>query len=215
MPGRKVPQAMRREAILRAAYDVAARHGVEALTVRAVAGRAAVSHGTVLFHFKRRDELVAALLDRVLDDTAVLRIPGHIARCAQTSEQLRATVGAEMQRLSAEPGHFRLFLEYWTLGVRNAAIRRKIRTAFDRYRAALSALALAAVDAQRDPRTRRRVGSPTRRRATAEAMAGVAVSVIHGCALQAVIDPAGFDVQQHVKAAARMLDLPLSSAAAT
>jgi hypothetical protein len=34
----------------------------------------------------------------------------------------------------------------------------------------------------------------------------VAVSLIHGCALQSVIDPKGFDVRQHFDAAAQMLD---------
>jgi len=32
------------------------------------------------------------------------------------------------------------------------------------------------------------------------------VSLIHGCALQAVIDPKGFDVRQHFAAAAQMID---------
>ena len=49
MVGIKVSEEKRREAILRAAYDVAARQGLEALTIRAVAARADVSHGTVLF----------------------------------------------------------------------------------------------------------------------------------------------------------------------
>jgi len=53
MPGQKASEAQRREEIMRAAYDVASKQGVEALTVRAVAARAAVSHGTVLFHFAR------------------------------------------------------------------------------------------------------------------------------------------------------------------
>ncbi len=34
----------------------------------------------------------------------------------------------------------------------------------------------------------------------------VAVSLIHGCALQAVIEPKAFDVEQHFDAAAQMLD---------
>ena len=175
----------RREDILRAAYDVAARLGVEALTVRAVAARAAVSHGTVLFHFRRRDELVAALLDRVLDATA--NLPSNDAASASAGiERLNTLLRGEMERLSAEPRHFRLFLEYWTLGVRTPAIRRRVSAALDRYRHALEAVAEPLVNA--------------------EGIAAVAVSLIHGCALQAVIDPKGFDVQQHFAAAGRMLD---------
>jgi YD repeat-containing protein len=37
-------------------------------------------------------------------------------------------------------------------------------------------------------------------------VAAVAVSLIHGCALQSVVDPKGFDVEQHFDAAAQMLE---------
>jgi AcrR family transcriptional regulator len=139
----------------------------------------------VLFHFRRRDQLVAALLDRVLDATADLRISDTVAELTGI-ERLNALLRAEMERLSAEPRHFRLFLEYWTLGVRTPAIRRKVSAALDRYRAALDQLTTSPVHL--------------------DGVAAVAVSLIHGCALQAVIDPKGFDVQQHFAAAARMLD---------
>src|SRR5436190_10844506 len=136
MPGRKAPEEHRRKDILRAAYDVAARHGVEALTVRAVAGRAAVSHGTVLFHFNRRDQLIASLLDSVLDATTTLRVPAEVERLTRPAERLRALLRAEMERLSSDPRHYRLFLEYWALGVRNAAIRRRVSEALHGYRRA-------------------------------------------------------------------------------
>ena len=82
MPGQKAPEEHRRREILRAGYEVAVRHGIEALTVRAVAARAEVSHGTVLFHFNRRDALVEALLDNVLEATTVLRVPAELERLA-------------------------------------------------------------------------------------------------------------------------------------
>jgi len=184
MPGQKAPEEHRRRDILRAAYEVAARHGVEALTVRAVAERAAVSHGTVLFHFKRRDELVASILDSVLDATTVLRVPEDVERLTRPTDRLRALLWAEMDRLSRDTRHFGLFLEYWALGARRAAIRRKVSAALERYREAFRAVADAV---------------------TAD-VAGVAASLIHGCALQAVIDPKAFSVQQHFNAASRMLD---------
>ena len=48
MVGKKVAEETRREDILRAAYDVAARQGLDALTLRAVAARADVSHASVV-----------------------------------------------------------------------------------------------------------------------------------------------------------------------
>ena len=205
MPGQKAPEEHRRKDILRAAYDVAARQGVEALTVRAVATRADVSHGTVLFHFNRRDALVVSLLDSVLDATTVLRVPADVERLAQPAERLRALLRAEMERLSSDPRQFRLFLEYWALGVRNAIIRRRVSAALERYRAAFRAVADAVAHDGARPRRR---GTNAQRDVTTGAPDGVAalaVSVIHGCALQAVIDPKAFSVQQHFDTAARML----------
>ena len=200
MPGQKAPEEHRRREILRAAYDVAARHGVEALTVRAVAERAALSHGTVLFHFNRRDELVASLLDSVLDATTVLRVPPDVEQLTSPSERLRALLRAEMDRLSSDPRHFRLFLEYWALGVRNAVIRRKVSAALERYRLAFGAIA-------ETPALRRTTnGRRALAKSTSDGVAAVAVSLIHGCAFQAVIDGKAFSVQQHFDAAARMLD---------
>jgi AcrR family transcriptional regulator len=186
MPGQKASEAQRRDDIMRAAYDVAAKSGVESLTVRAVAARAAVSHGTVLFHFNRRDALVASLLDRVLDATAVLRVPAALDSLTP-AKLMRAVLRAEMERLSHDPRQFRLFLEYWAVGVRHAAIRRRVSAALDNYRAAFRTVAEGASS-------------------DAEGLAAVAVSFVHGCALQAVIDPKTFSVERHFDMAVRMLD---------
>jgi TetR/AcrR family transcriptional regulator, transcriptional repressor of bet genes len=206
MPGQKAPEEHRRRDILSAAYDVAVRHGVEALTVRAVAARANVSHGTVLFHFNRRDKLVAALLDNVLEATTVLRIPAEVERLTRPATRLRTLLRAEMERLSGDPRHFRLFLEYWALGVRDAMIRRRVSAALDDYRRAFRTICEAVA---REDRPRRRRSGASRRRISQPAidgLAAVAVSLVHGCALQAVIDPKSFSVLQHFETASGLLD---------
>jgi TetR/AcrR family transcriptional repressor of bet genes len=204
MVGKKASEETRREDILRAAYDVAARQGLEALTLRAVAARADVSHGTVLFHFKRKHELVNSLLERVLYATAVLRIPDEIHQITRPSERLHALLRSEMDRLSTDSRHFRLFLEYWTIGVRNATVRQRIRAALDAYRAAFKEIGAEVVNAELSvTRNRERQGNDP---VTVDGVAAVAVSLVHGCALQGVIDPKGFDVHQHFAAAAQMLD---------
>jgi TetR/AcrR family transcriptional regulator, transcriptional repressor of bet genes len=214
MAGKKVSEETRREDILRAAYDVGARQGLEALTLRAVAARADVSHGTVLFHFKRKHELVGILLERVLYATAVLRIPDAVATITRPSDRLHALLRAEMDRLSTDPRHFRLFLEYWTIGVRTAAVRQKIRSALEAYRTAFKGVSQAVVDTEGEvPRPRRGAQARVAPLATADGVAAVSVSLVHGCALQAVIDPKGFDVRQHFDAAARMLDQLVPAAA--
>lgn len=206
MPGRKAPEEERREMILRATLDVAGRQGIEALTVRAVAERAGVSHGTVLFHFDRRDQLVAALLERVLDTVFAVRGPDGVERDSRPTVTLLALLRLEMQRLSTEPRHFRLFLEFWTLGVRNAAFRRRVGAALERYREGFRDVAQAVVDDRpRSSRGRDKAGVPDG--PTRDGLAAVAVSLVHGCALQAVIEPKRFDIEQHFATAAQLLEL--------
>jgi AcrR family transcriptional regulator len=91
MPGRKAAEATRREQILKAAYEVAVRRGIDGLTVRAVAARARLSHGLLLFHFKRKDQLGLALLDRVL---AMTGGPQDLGRHRRHPEPPGAAAGA-------------------------------------------------------------------------------------------------------------------------
>src|SRR5262249_60196574 len=51
-----------RERILHAAARVAVRDGVMAMTLDAVAAEAGVSKGGLLYHFRSKDELIAAML---------------------------------------------------------------------------------------------------------------------------------------------------------
>jgi len=207
MPGKKLAEETRREDLLRAAYDVAARHGIEALTVRAVAARAKVSHGTVLFHFKRREQLLAALLERVIYATATLRVPDTVGRVTRPADRMLALLRGEMERLASDPRHFRLFLECWTLGVRRASVRRSIGGAIERYRLGFRELAEAVLTSEDERRDR--LDSSADNGAllpTADGLAAVAVSLVHGCALQALVAPQRFEVEEHFAAAARMLE---------
>src|SRR5512142_1126059 len=136
MPGQKAPEEMRREQILAAAYRVAARGGMAGLTVRAVAGEAGLSHGLVLFHFKRKDQLLAALLDGVLAATLAPELPEEIRQLPRPLDRLRALLRNEVDRLAHEPDRIRLLLECWALGARDAEMREKVGRALARYRAA-------------------------------------------------------------------------------
>ncbi len=58
------------EPLLDAALEIVAEHGVNAVTVRAVAERAGVSPGTVSYHFATADELLVKALERGALQTA-------------------------------------------------------------------------------------------------------------------------------------------------
>ena len=188
MPGRKAPEEERREQILNAAYAVALRAGIDGVTVRAVAVEAGVSHGLLIFYYKQKDQLIDALLDRVLATTALLDLPEDAARLPHEPDRLRALLRHEMQRLSSAPRDFRLFLEYWALGAREPSIRAKIAAALERYRSALRTVAEGVL---RDD-----AGGDTGM--TPDGVAAVAVSLISGCAMQAMIDPDAFDMPAYL-----------------
>lgn len=188
MPGRRASEAARREQILQAAHDVARQAGIDGVTVRAVAAEAGLSHGLVLFHFGRKDQLVASLLDRILATTTILRLSGGAGGQVPAPDHLRALLRREVEQLVAAPHDLRLFFEYWALGVRQPAIRAKIGTALDRYRDAFRALA---DDALWNDATRRPGVSP-------DGFAAVAVSLISGGAVQAMADPDAFDMDAYL-----------------
>jgi AcrR family transcriptional regulator len=179
MPGQRETEATRREQILKAAFEVALRRGIDGLTVRAVAARARLSHGLVLFHFKRKDQLGLALLDRVLAGTISLTVPDDIRAIPSPRERLQALFRQELHRLSEEPRRLRLLLEFWTRGVHNAVIRAKIGAGLERYRAAFQEIAEEAAAVEKG-----RFGE-----GTPAGLAAMAVSLIIGYPVQAMIDP--------------------------
>jgi AcrR family transcriptional regulator len=188
MPGQKAAEATRREQILKAAYEVALRRGIDGLTVRAVAARARLSHGLVLFHFKRKDQLGLALLDRVLATTVSLGMPDDIGATPNPWERLEALFRHEMHRLSEEPRRIRLLLEYWARGGRNIMIREKISAALDRYRAAFRSIAEEALRTEPG-----RFGQRT-----PAGVAAMVVSLIIGYPVQAMIDPDQLDLNEYL-----------------
>jgi TetR/AcrR family transcriptional regulator, transcriptional repressor of bet genes len=195
MQTRRIPAEERRENILEAAFAVACRSGIGALTVRSVAAEAGVSHALVLFHFGRKERLVHELLDWLIKGTSVLHISEDIARFPHARDRLHALLHQEMARLSHQPEHTRLFLEYWALGVRHGEIRARISAELERYRRAFQTIMEELLHAE-----------PTNfAGATADGLAAVAVSWIHGCAVQAMVDPGHFDTDGYLTAVRGMV----------
>lgn len=187
---RTMPENDRRQQLLEAAFAVACREGIGGMTVRAVAAEANVSHGLVLHYFGRKDRLVDELLDWLIETTAVLRVSEDVARFPRAMDRLHALLQQEMARLSHQPEHTRLFLEFWALGAQHEGIRARISAELERYRNAFRTIMEKLLRAE--PAT---FGS-----VTADGLAAVAVSWIHGCAVQAMIEPEHFDTDEYLAA---------------
>ncbi len=190
MPGQKAPEGRRREQILAAAYAVAARDGIAGLTVRAVASEAGLSHGLVLFHFKRKDQLVAALLDGVLRTTLTLEVPADVAGLPRPLDRLRALLRREVGRLAHEPDRIRLLLECWALSARDADVREKVGRALAQYREAFLPLTGEVLTSE----------SSGFARVTPTGLAAVTVGLINECAIQGSVDPEHFVMDDYLTA---------------
>jgi AcrR family transcriptional regulator len=195
MPRHRESEATRREQILQAAYEVALRRGIDGLTVRAVAARVRLSHSLVLFHFKRKDHLGLALLDRVLAGTLSLTVSNEIRILPRAGARLQALFRQELQRMSEEPRRLRLLLEFWARGAHNAEIRRKIGTALENYRTAFNDFGGEASGGQRGRSDK----------AVPAGMAAVAVSLIIGYPVQALIDPKRVGSEEYLSAVQGLL----------
>jgi TetR/AcrR family transcriptional regulator, transcriptional repressor of bet genes len=190
MRRKTAPAEVRREQILRAAFEVAARDGIAGLTVRAVAAEAEISHALILFHFERKERLLHELLEWLLQTTALIVVSEEIAGLPGAADRLHALLQQEMARLADDPRRSRLFFEFWVRGARDAQIRARIGRELDRYRAGFRSIMEELLLAE----------PATFAGATADGMAAMAAGWIHGCAVQAMNDPENFDTGEYLAA---------------
>lgn len=200
MPGTKIAESLRREQIIAAAYDLAIRGGLRAVTIRDVARKGEMSTGLVIFHFRTKERLVLALLDMVLGRTTALSVGPDVAAIEDPLDRLVALLRQEMARLSTEPKRNRLFFEFWSEGMWNRAIRVRMQHELDRYREAFRPMAREVIAAEPD----RFAGIG------ADNLAAVAVSFIKGCAVQSMVEP-NLDVAGFLRAAETLLAAPVLS----
>ncbi len=195
MPGQKAPEETRREQILASAYRVAAERGLDGLTIRRVASSAGLSSGLVLFHYKTKHQLLVALLEWLLERTLTPPAPPEPAAGGSALARFHELLYREMQRLSAEPARINLLFGFWVRGGRDRAIGRRLHRALACYREVFRATGQAVLREE----ARRFEG------VTAEGLATLAVSFVKGCAVQAMIDPQGFEITEYLLAARRLI----------
>ena len=197
---RRLPEHERREQILEAAFRIACRDRLEAVTGRRVAEEAGLSSGLVFFHFQNKDQLLLSLVDWIIDSIlATLTLPeGALVEAPR--EQLLGFIAERIARLgrARDREQVELFFDLWVLGTRNAEVRDRLRRALARYRDALTPVTRALVAA--DPARYAGV-SP-------EALAMVASSLLHGSAVQAAMDAESFGVDSFLAALRAVLGLP-------
>ena len=198
MPGEKLPETERREAILAGAYRVAARTQLGRLSMRKVAEEAGVSTGLVFFHFSDRETLLLALLDWMLERGPRVEVPADVEgfEALPAARRLVVLVGHQVALLQERRERVELFLDFWVMGTGVPEIQDRIRGAFDRFRRQFRPYTAAMVEALPD----RFEGQD------ADALAAVVVSFIEGCALQMIADPSRFDVDRYMASLRGLVD---------
>lgn len=199
MPGKKESEQLRRQQIVLAAFRVAAREGLEQLTVRLVAAEAGLSTGLVFFHFESKEMLLLALLDWLLDS---LFERWEVSEKLSPAERLLAVMRLDLQDTTHDEqagARLRLFFTYWAIAVHDPLINERIQHALERSRQAFLPSVQAVIDSE-----------PARfRQVTPEGLVTVLLAIARGCAIQSLLSGARVDVEQ-ILTVIRALLLPKS-----
>ncbi|OJE40420.1 TetR family transcriptional regulator [Bacillus tropicus] len=111
------PNVVNKEKLLEAAKEIIAEHGMEKLTLKAVAKSAQVTQGTVYYHFKTKDQLLLEVTESF---------------CKASWEQIGKDVQLEKALQSAESRcvkdsmYHHLFFQLVASGLQNDAMKDKI-----------------------------------------------------------------------------------------
>ncbi len=165
-------RADNRERLVAAGYAVLSEKGYEATTVKEVARVAGVSPGLFHYYFAAKEELLAAVLREA--GARYGRMMGELRATVPAERFLEAAFAAVRERAAQEPGWYRLRYELFALGLRDPAFLPVLgdMLAYIRQMFAQAFLGLAGGD-----------------EAQAQALAGVALALFDGLALQALAEP--------------------------
>jgi len=179
MPGTRADPQRRRRQILDAALRVAARRGLNQLTVREVAAQAELSSGLVFFHYRSKEALLLGLLDDLLS----WLVAGDAAAAARPPTTLPQAICSEISTGRLERERTEILLQFWVLGLGSPRIRRRIRAAMKRYQDLFLSAARQALAGR----------SRTAARISPESLAGLSVAVVLGSEIASLVEAGWFE----------------------
>lgn len=127
MPGKRESKEIRKKEIVEAAYNVAIREGLPAVTTRSVAIEAGLSNGLVHFHYPKKDDLMNALFDLLLN---WLNSSEEYNRNFKNGKSCYFNgIVDELNTSASDRQKMRLFLEFWILSYHNDNFRKRLKKA--------------------------------------------------------------------------------------
>ena len=97
---RRAGRTSSRDRLLDAAAELVASQGIQNLTIEAVAAAAKVTKAGLVYHFKTRDDLLAALIERVVGELDMLDLRAQEARDAREADDSAKPLKSSMAELS-------------------------------------------------------------------------------------------------------------------
>ncbi|VWC55868.1 TetR family regulatory protein [Burkholderia contaminans] len=97
---RRAGRSSSRDRLLDAAAELVASQGIQNLTIEAVAAAAKVTKAGLVYHFKTRDDLLAALIERVVGELDMLDLRAQEALEACEADDSAKPLKSSMAELS-------------------------------------------------------------------------------------------------------------------
>jgi len=134
----RIPAADRRRALVLAALRVVAARGVAQATTRAIVAEAQMSLASFHYAFSSRDELMAELIEHVVELEASAILPEAFAGGADAvpgslRERLRGGLQRYFEHLSGDPLKEKAMLELTQYALRSPDMQHLARRQYDRY----------------------------------------------------------------------------------
>jgi AcrR family transcriptional regulator len=195
MVGMRMAVEDRRAQLIEAALAVATQDGITATTVRRVAEQAEVALGVVHYAFADKDELVAALAARVVEELADASAAGLAFDAPpDLPTALGSAIAAVWDSIEATPAEQLLTYEITTFALRNPELCGVGRAQYEVSQAAVERLLVLAADAGRARWTR-----------PVPELAGEVLAFLDGVTLRWLVDRDGVAARARLDSFARYL----------
>jgi AcrR family transcriptional regulator len=135
----KPTPAARRQTILEAAISVFAQHGFDAATTDDIARAAGLSKGGLYWHFKSKDDILAAILMQLFDQELSVLQQLIVAEGA-VAPRLRQLVAQGITAVLQLEQLLPVMLEFYALAARQNDVRQFLQKYYQRYHQLLAEL---------------------------------------------------------------------------
>jgi AcrR family transcriptional regulator len=173
-----------RERILDAACELIASQGIDEVRIARVATRAGASTALVHHYFSTREELLEQALIHSFERAGEERFgePNEVEETA--TEALERAIGECLPLPGAQEREWVLWVELWLRAVREPGLRPVAARLYDRYRRWMAALIRAGAES-----------GEFRADVDVDAVANVAMALLDGVGVRALIDDPAMDVE--------------------